>query len=142
MAWCYSDLSVAISLLHASNSLGSAKLRKEADRILYRGIEKFKLLNANIDASLCHGTAGVAHMLNRYYQFTGDTNLKKLAVSYFDKTFDMQKNGTGIGGFPSGERGKKVDPSFIFGSTGIALSLLAASTPVDPQWDRLMLLSF
>jgi hypothetical protein len=33
------------------------------------------------------------------------------------------------------------DPSFLGGTTGIALALLAAATPVEPRWDRLLLCS-
>jgi hypothetical protein len=33
------------------------------------------------------------------------------------------------------------NPSFLEGSVGIALALLAAVSPKDPEWDRLLLLS-
>ena len=141
LGWCYGDLGVATSLLHASIVLESKKLRQDADRILYRSLDDKRFQNANSDASLCHGTAGVGHILNRYYHYTGDPFIKKKAIQFFVKTFEMKSLNSGLGGLPSGARGKKLDPSFLFGSTGIALSLIAASFPVEPEWDKIMLLS-
>ncbi|MBI3726400.1 hypothetical protein HY251_20940, partial [bacterium] len=33
------------------------------------------------------------------------------------------------------------DPGFLTGASGIGLALLAASTDLEPAWDRLLLLS-
>ena len=40
-----------------------------------------------------------------------------------------------------GETSWADDPGFLGGSAGIALALLAAATPVEPAWDRVLLLS-
>jgi len=32
------------------------------------------------------------------------------------------------------------DPSLLTGAVGIGLALLAATTPVEPMWDRILLL--
>jgi hypothetical protein len=51
----------------------------------------------------------------------------------------------GVGGFyayhPNREPVWQADPSFLSGSVGIALALLSAVHPIDPGWDRLLLLS-
>jgi hypothetical protein len=31
------------------------------------------------------------------------------------------------------------DPGFLTGAAGVGLALLAATTPVEPAWDRLLL---
>jgi hypothetical protein len=33
------------------------------------------------------------------------------------------------------------DPGFLTGAAGIALALLAATTAVEPEWDRILLAS-
>jgi hypothetical protein len=58
----------------------------------------------------------------------------------------MSKPGRGFGGFAAcvqvaGKRGWRGDPSFLTGSAGVTLALLAATTGADPVWDRVLLLS-
>jgi lantibiotic biosynthesis protein len=33
----------------------------------------------------------------------------------------------------------RADPGFLTGSSGVGLALLAAATPVEPEWDRILL---
>jgi hypothetical protein len=35
----------------------------------------------------------------------------------------------------------QADPGILTGAAGIALALLAATTPIEPAWDRMMLVS-
>ena len=35
----------------------------------------------------------------------------------------------------------KEEPGFLTGSAGLGLTLLAATTPVEPEWDRILLVS-
>ena len=37
------------------------------------------------------------------------------------------------------ELGWRPDPGFLTGSAGVGLVLLAATTPVEPEWDRVLL---
>ena len=58
----------------------------------------------------------------------------------------MRRPGSGVGGFQSAaftESGViwRDDSSFLTGAAGIGLALLAAITPVEPEWDRVLLLS-
>jgi hypothetical protein len=52
----------------------------------------------------------------------------------------------GIGGFMSFDPSDPIRPwttdaGLLGGATGIALALLAAATNVEPEWDRVLLLS-
>jgi hypothetical protein len=57
----------------------------------------------------------------------------------------MRRTGEGVGGFRAqlpDERERLVwidDPGFLTGAAGIGLALLAAVSPVEPAWDRLLL---
>ena len=40
-----------------------------------------------------------------------------------------------------GEMADQYDPGFIQGAAGIGLALLASVTPLEPGWDRVMMIS-
>jgi hypothetical protein len=101
------------------------------------------------DAGLCHGAAGLGHVLNRFYQATGDPEILAAARAWFGRALDFWEPGRGIGGFltftpPEGDFERlewNEEAGFLSGSAGMALTLLAATGDVDPDWDRLLLLS-
>ena len=61
-------------------------------------------------------------------------------------TLTLRQPDAGIAGFcnwgmtTSGTLGWVDDSGLLNGAAGIALALLAAATPVEPVWDRLLLL--
>jgi hypothetical protein len=99
------------------------------------------------DPALCHGTAGLSHLFHRLYRSTGDPALLAAARRWLERTLARRRPGQGVGGYlrrGRGEDGKfgwVADPGFLSGAAGIGLALLAAATPVEPAWDRLLLLS-
>jgi hypothetical protein len=99
------------------------------------------------DAGLCHGAAGIGHLFNRMYQAMGDPTLGEAARFWFGRTLDMRRPGRGVGGYQAfhpvspGDDTWVDDRGFLSGSAGIALALLAAVSPVEPAWDRVLLIS-
>jgi hypothetical protein len=58
----------------------------------------------------------------------------------------MRRPGRGIGGYEAwlpgaGGQNWAADPGLLTGAAGIALALLAAVTPLEPAWDRVLLLA-
>ena len=100
-----------------------------------------------VDAGLCHGAAGLGHVLNRLYQATRDEEVGDAARFWFERTLDMRKRGGGIGGYRAlaaredGTRYWEDDEGVLTGAAGIALALLAATTAIEPEWDRMLLVS-
>jgi lantibiotic modifying enzyme len=134
LAWCYGDPGVAAVLLLAARSFGRDDWEREAlaaARLAARrrtgGIEV-------VDAGLCHGAAGLGHIFHRLFRATGDETLREAALFWLGRALEMRRPGHGLGGFGD-------DPGFLTGAAGIGLALLAALTPVEPEWDRLLLLS-
>ena len=99
-----------------------------------------------VDAGLCHGSAGVGQVFNRLYQATGEALFREAAVEWFQRTLAFRQPDQGIAGFvamegPSPAEMREVsDPWLLAGAAGIGLALLGASTPVEPAWDRMLLL--
>jgi hypothetical protein len=81
------------------------------------------------------------------FQATGELRLGQAAWIWFERTLAMQRPGKGIGGFETrgsdgaGSPAWSDDPGLLTGATGIALALLAATSPIEPAWDRMLLVS-
>lgn len=146
-AWCYGDLGIAAVLLSAARSFGRQDWEVEALSLARlaarRPAESFRA----VDACLCHGTAGIAHMFNRLYQATGDPEIREAAQTWYRHALGMRRPGEGLGGFLGwvatgpGDGRWQAETGFLAGAAGIGLALLAAATDVEPSWDRVMLLS-
>jgi lantibiotic modifying enzyme len=146
-AWCYGDPGIAAALLAAARGARSASLRREALAIARRAAARPPGESGIRDAGLCHGAAGLGHLFNRMHQATRDPKLAAAARFWFARTLEMRRPGHGVGGFAAyspradGGEGWENDPGLLTGAAGIALALLAAATPVEPAWDRMLLAS-
>ena len=146
-AWCYGDPGVAAALLCAARAVDNASWEREALEIARRAAARPADETGVRDAGLCHGAAGLAHLFNRMYQATGDPWLGNAARSWFARTLELRRPGCGIGGYaalrsrPDEPARWAEDSGLLTGAAGIALALLAAVTPVEPAWDRMLLVS-
>lgn len=147
LAWCYGDLGLAVSLLVAARAVGEEEWEREALSILHRAAAREADESGVMDAGVCHGGAGVAHLFNRAYQATGDETCREAALFWFGRALEQWKPGTGIGGYQmwitnaEWELDWRDDPGFLTGSAGVGLTLLAAASDVEPEWDRVLLAS-
>jgi lantibiotic modifying enzyme len=125
LAWCYGDVGIAGALSVAGLEWQSAALAV-AEHAAARPVA-----TSGVDAAhICHGSAGVAHIFNRMFQSSGRDSLRVAASEWLARLMrTWQSDG------PTG------DPGLLTGSAGVGLVLLAAATPVEPKWDRLLLLS-
>jgi hypothetical protein len=146
-AWCYGDLGAAAALLVAARGVGEVAWEREARALARSAVARRPEKTGVRDAGLCHGASGLGHLFNRMFQATGDEALGDAARSWIGRALSLRQPGQGIAGFLTlepdvgdGERWE-VDASFLTGAAGIALVLLAATSDVEPEWDRLLLLS-
>ncbi|HSS52315.1 MAG TPA: lanthionine synthetase C family protein [Thermoanaerobaculia bacterium] len=146
VAWCYGDLGISAALLVAARAVGERSWEAEALEIARHTAQRSLKDSAVVDAGICHGAAGVAHLFNRLHQATGDPLLGEAARRWIDETLALRRS-EGIGGFqawaPNEERelGWRNEPGFLTGAAGIGLALLAAATAVEPEWDRVLQVS-
>jgi lantibiotic modifying enzyme len=147
LAWCYGDPGVAASLLLAARYVGKQSWERAALRLAHRAAERPADEAGVFDAGLCHGAAGLGHLFNRLFQATRDPRLAEAAQFWFQRTLELRRPQGSIAGFaawgpgPDGSLNWTDDPGLLTGAAGIALALLAAVTPVEPGWDRVMLVS-
>ena len=143
VAWCYGDLGVAVALMAAASATGRDDWRATALELAHgMAVRSFESSQV-IDAGLCHGAAGVAHLFNRMAQATGDAELARAADTWFDHTIAMRRSEP-IAGYPrampvNGVINWEAAPDLLTGATGIALALHAAISPIEPAWDQLLL---
>lgn len=132
-AWCYGDLGVATALWSAEQHLGIA--RGLAHETALDGILR-PAAHFNIeDVALCHGSAGIAHLYNRFYQATRDPAFGEAARQWYAATM-IADTLEALPGFALwGTHWHRL----IDGAMGVGLALLAAVTRTQPAWDRMML---
>jgi hypothetical protein len=147
-AWCYGDLGIAAVLLSAARSFGRPDWEDEALALARLAATRSEEAAGALDACLCHGTAGNAHLLLRLHHATGDPILGDAALEWLGRTLEHRRPGEAVAGFPTwlpelaGDGGEWYpDPGFLMGAAGVGLALLAAVSDVEPAWDRVMLIS-
>lgn len=96
-----------------------------------------------IEAGLCHGALGIAHMFARLFHDTADCIFRDAAIRWVRAAFAVQTPGIGIAGWQARDTDDVVraNPGFLVGASGMGLALLALATDVSPVWDQLLLLS-
>ena len=149
VAWWYGDLGIASALLMAARCLNQPAWEREALVIGRRAAARPAGQSGVVDSGLCYGAAGVGHLFNRLFQATGEARFSAAARFWFARTLEMRRPNKGLAGFvvltsrPNRPNEKRwiTAPGILRGAAGIALALLAATTPIEPEWDRMLLLS-
>ncbi len=147
LAWCYGDPGIAATLLYAARAVGMEEWESTALAIAAQAARAEPEDSGVRDAGLCHGAFGLAHLYNRIHQAGGGELFADAARLWYGRGLEMRKPEGGIAGFEAWrpglgmEPGWEADPGFLTGAAGVGLALLAAVTPVEPEWDRLLLVA-
>jgi len=146
LAWCYGDLGTATSLLLTARRLKQADWEQTALEILLDSTRRRTPQETLfMDAGICHGTAGVAHIYNRLFHYTGREEFREAAVHWFADTLNWTKYTDGAAGYKAHRTEKHGGPvaeyGFLEGIAGIAMTMISAVAPVNPAWDESLLLS-
>jgi hypothetical protein len=148
LAWCYGDPGIAATLLVAARAVGEPAWEREALDVALAAAARPEATATVRDAGLCHGAAGLGHLFNRMYQTTGEERLAEAARFWFERTLTFRVEGEGVAGFRAWELAPSTreptwrpDPGFLEGAAGIGLALLGALSPIEPAWDRVLMLS-
>jgi lantibiotic modifying enzyme len=146
--WCYGDPGIAAVLFFAGEATNNDEWRSAAVDVMRRVASRPIAIEQHVDAPLCHGSAGLAHVFNRFYHHTGHAEFGDAARFWFDRLLSTHRQrGRGLGGYaayrPSEGRADAwvADRGLIDGSAGIGLTLVSAIAPIEPEWDRILCLS-
>jgi len=139
--WCSGEIGIAAAFA----ATGSEVLAPAATTLAERAATHCFDADQGGDAGLCHGAAGLAHMLNGLAQRTGSARYRALALEAIARTqarLDRRRRTMSVTK-PTGPAWEtwRSRPFFIDGAAGVALALAAATTTVEPTWDRALLLS-
>ena len=148
-AWCYGDPGVVLALLIAARNVGRLDWEEQAIEMGEITARRNPENCGVIDAGLCHGSAGLGLVFGRMYHLSKVELFRQVARDWFVRTLDYRQSEGGIGGFqamlPKESNEQELawadDSSFLTGSSGIALALMAAISSVEPDWDRVLLTS-
>lgn len=148
LAWCYGDPGVAAVLLVAARAVGQVEWERQAVAIALDAADQAPDASGVVDAPLCHGAIGLGHVFNRLFQSTGEPRLAKAARSWLERGLALRRPGGRLGGFHALVPADDGSPTrrvayrgIVQGAVGIGLALLAATTDVEPAWDRLLLVN-
>ena len=146
LAWCYGDLGIGIAFWLAADATNNESLKQEAINIFMHATERTDLKkNGVVDAGICHGTAGIAHIFNRMYNYTGIERFKESSLYWLDHTLQMRTFPDGFAGYKAWYSkdygGWQCKSSLLDGIAGIGLVLMSSISDIEPQWDECLLLS-
>lgn len=137
-AWCYGDPGAALALAVAAHATGSGEAAVAAREAAASAVARPPARAGVVDASLCHGAAGLCWFSRRAEEDWGLPGSADLAEHWAARIRDERENGplhyVGLGG-------SRRDPSFLDGDLGAALGLLYLATGVKPIWEERLLAS-
>ena len=141
-AWCYGPPGVARALWLAGVATGRSDYRDLALAAMTAVFER-PIPNRRIDApTLCHGVAGLLQVTLRFARDGAGEIFATAAQELTAQLLDAHEPDSRFGYRDLKPSGQRTDnPGLLEGAAGVALVLLAAATPAEPIWDRILMLS-
>jgi lantibiotic biosynthesis protein len=145
-SWCYGDPGVAAALWLAGSALEDEGPRRTAVESL-EGVFRRPFAGSNtgyqlFSPTICHGVGGLLAISLRFAARCSSGVIRAQIPLLVGRILDAWDPD-----LPLGVRDQEVpgnfvdDPGFLTGAAGVALVLLAASTPTPPSWDRTLLIA-
>lgn len=141
-AWCYGAPGVARSLFLAGQALNDNELCRVAlDALL--AVLRRPIPDRLIDSpTLCHGVAGLLQICLRFAHDTQDAAIIQHVPPLVEQILEHFDAQSPLGFRDIEQPGVLVDqPDWLTGAPGTAMVLLSAACPVEPGWDRFLLLA-
>ncbi|MFF1594826.1 lanthionine synthetase C family protein [Streptomyces sp. NPDC058286] len=139
-SWCYGTAGLARAQQLAALALGDRSRRIAAENALVAALTDSSQLKATTDSGLCHGFAGLAHVAARTAADAHPSTVGLLQAVIPSLLATICPAGTD----PAAAAvtvAKEAGPGFLDGAAGIALALLALTTPPRTAWDACLLVA-
>lgn len=143
LGWCYGDLSNAYVLYKAGLALQNDMIAATALEIAQATCARKLPDSGSVDASFCHGSAGIQFIYQRLYFYSKDEIFKQSAQYWLSETLKLAEGHNDLSGFHYYQGRKKAvqeNLGLLEGFAGIGLVLLASVQAVEPDWDDVFLL--
>lgn len=141
LRWCHGHLGIALALWLTGTTIGNKEIVNNG---IQAGLHAAKIRQYNKEsirtAIICHGTLGIAHIFNRFYQYTQVEEFKEAALFWYEESATILDSEIGFQDY-NGEGGYQIEHGILNGIQGIGLALLAAISEEEPTWDSCILLS-
>lgn len=143
LGWCYGDIGNALAYNFAGKALSDSNLLNHSIEIMKHNINRTDLRESKVfDACLCHGSAGIGHIYNRFYQQTKNLEFKDISLFWLDKTLSFsQKPKKDKTYWVLKEDEYVYEAGLIEGVAGIGLALISIVSSKETIWDRFFLIS-
>jgi lantibiotic biosynthesis protein len=145
LAWCYGDLGIALLLLNAGRALNKAEWIDESNNILsYSLTRKSPVENLVFDSCLCHGSGGLVHIYNRFFNIDHSPQLEETVSYWCQKTLEFRIFEDGLAGFKFFDLNRYINNyGLLEGVSGIGLSFISFLSGVRGSfdWDECLLIS-
>lgn len=141
-AWCYGSLGIVRALWLAGRALAEPRYEELAVAGL-EAVHRRPPDRRHIDSpTICHGLAGLQQVTLRFAAETGSPAFVRVARDQHAQLLEAHEPDSRLGYRNLEPTGTRIDqPGLLDGAAGVALVLLAATTPVVPEWDAVLLLS-
>lgn len=142
VGWCYGNPGIARALWLAGTALDDSSLREAGVEALKAVLGRPISRHGISSPTFCHGAAGLLHITVRFANDTSTPQLFEAAATILEKLLMSFSEETVFGYRAYDAEARLVDSAGLLdGAAGIALVLLAATSNVEPAWDRIFLLS-
>lgn len=144
MGWCYGDLGIALALWEAGEALVDKFFKSEALECIKKSALR-KDLQDNLvkDAAICHGSAGIMHIINKFSQLSNENKYEE-EVNYWKdisvKLLNTNKNKLLTGHCAWSNDVKYYnDFGLLQGISGVGLSFLSLMN-TEIKWGEILLM--
>jgi len=142
LAWCYGDAGIALILHQAAGVIRTENIEELAARVCRRVAERRMPEAHVIDASVCHGSAGLAHICGLLASTS--TQMARARDYWIETLLNSAQSHGGEIGFPywnAFARRYEKNIGLLMGLSGVGLTLLSL-TKTDLGWDYPFLLQW
>lgn len=140
--WCYGPPGIARALWLAGTALNDTTFCQTALEAIESVLRRPVALRAIPSVTFCHGIAGLLTICLRFAHETDNEFVRQHIPVLVQQLLDEFDPCHALG-FRDQETADNWvdDPGLLTGAVGVALALLAASTSIEPEWDRIFLIS-